>query len=497
MHSLLQVLDQRLAPDHVVVEDGVQRCDWQALRARVMALAATLASAGAHRVALHADNCIEWVLVDLACQQAGVPCIPLPLFFSDVQREHVLASAGVDLIFTQAPGLFREPGQRQLACPEAGISLLQRTVVHLPALPAGTGKLTFTSGSTGTPKGVCLGNGHQLLQAEALGRAVGLPAPRHLCVLPLGVLLENIGGVYAPLLAGGTVLLRPLRQLGFEGSGLRHPEQFLRVLQELQPDTLILIPQLLQVLVHAAASGWRPPAFRFIAVGGARVAAGLIKSARTLGLPVYEGYGLSECASVVSLNTPAADQPGSCGRVLPHVKLIVREGEFIVQGNVMLGYLDDPQHWHAPEFATGDLGHIDADGFVHIEGRRKNLLISSYGRNIAPEWIESEVLGTLLFRDVVLVGDAQPWCSALLYPVTPDLSNAQVQQAIDRVNQRLPDYARIRSWLRLTQPLAATPALLTANGRPRRDAINRHFREQIAALYEDHVSATIQQETPE
>jgi long-chain acyl-CoA synthetase len=488
MDSLLKMLEQRLAPTHVAVDDGVQSLDWQSLRQRALALAATLEELGVRRVALHLDNCVEWLLVDLACQHAQLTCIPLPLFFSDEQRQHVLDHAGVDAIFTQAPGLFRELGQRFPICPEPRLALLQRPVATLPALPVGTGKLTFTSGSTGTPKGVCLGSAHQLLQAEALGQAVGLQAPRHLCVLPLGVLLENIGGVYAPLLAGGTVLLRSLRQLGFEGSSLRHPEQFLRVLQELQPDSVILIPQLLQVLVYAAASGWQPPAFRFIAVGGARVAASLITSARALGLPVYEGYGLSECASVVSLNTAAADRPGTSGRLLPHVRMLVREGEFIIQGNLMLGYLDDPQHWYPREFATGDLGHIDDEGFVHIEGRRKNLLISSYGRNIAPEWIESEVLATMLFRDVVLVGDGKPWCSALLYPLTQDLGSAQIQQVIDRVNARLPDYARIKRWLRLTQPLSAMPALLTANGRPRREAINQHFQQQIAALYPEATS---------
>jgi long-subunit acyl-CoA synthetase (AMP-forming) len=490
MDSLLQLLDQRLSPTHVVVDDGVRCIDWQSLRARVQALVSELAQLGVRRVALHADNSVEWLLVDLACQHAKLPCIPLPLFFSDVQRQHVLDSAGVDAVFTQVPDLFLEPGLQHVACAEPGLTLLRRSVQQFPGLPAGTGKLTFTSGSTGTPKGVCLGTTHQLLQAFALAGAVGLTAPLHLCVLPLGVLLENIAGVYAPLLAGGTVLLRPLRALGFEGSSLRYPEQFLSVLQELQPDSVILLPQLLQVLVHAAARGWQAPAFRFIAVGGARVAASLISSARALGLPVYEGYGLSECASVVSLNTPGADRPGTCGRLLPHVQLLERDGELVIQGNLMLGYLDDPQHWYPREFATGDLGHVDADGFVHVEGRRKNLLISSYGRNIAPEWIESEVLATMLFRDVVLVGDAQPWCSALLYPVTAELGPAQIQQAIDGVNARLPDYARIKSWLRLTQPLAATPALLTANGRPRRAAINEYFQPQIAALYPDSTAGS-------
>lgn len=483
MATLLSLLDARLAPGHVVVEEDARCWTWDELRARVLALAARLKALGAQRVALHADNSAAWLIVDMACQQAGLPCIPLPLFFSPGQIGHVLRSAGVDTVFTVAPELFSEHATGQMEESGPGLSLLRLTVAQVPALPEGTGKLTFTSGSTGTPKGVCLGNGQQVLQAQALVTALGLQAPRHLCVLPLAVLLENIGGVYAPLLAGGTVVLRPLRTLGFQGSALQDPGQLLRQLQALQPESLILIPQLLQVLVHAAAAGWQAPKFRFIAVGGARVGDTLVTTARRLGLPVYEGYGLSESVSVVSLNTPDADHPGSCGRPLPHVQLERRDGELVVQGNLMLGYLGDPASWYPQEFATGDLGHLDAEGFVQLDGRRKNLLVSSYGRNIAPEWIESELLATLLFRDAVVTGDARPWCSALLYPVTSDIDDARVQQAIDRINTHLPDYARIGSWLRLPCPLASLPGLLTANGRPRRPAIEAAFHEQIDTLY--------------
>lgn len=481
--DLLQLLDARLAPDHVVVEEEARVWTWAELRAQVLQLAARLQVLQLRRVALHADNGAAWLIVDLACQRAGLPCIPLPLFFAPAQQQHVLASAGVDALFTAAAAQFDAAQWQTTACGLTGLSLLLRPVSAAPALPAGTGKVTFTSGSTGTPKGVCLSTAQQLLQGQALAQAVAVEAPRHLCVLPLGVLLENIGGVYAPLLAGGCVLLRPLQQLGFSGSALAEPKRLLAQLQALQPTTLILIPQLLQVLVQAAAAGWQPPAFRFIAVGGARVAPELVGSARALGLPVYEGYGLSECASVVSLNTPQADRPGTCGRPLPQVRLELHDGEFCVRGNLMLGYLGEPASWHPQRFATGDLGHLDADGFVHIDGRRKNLLISSYGRNIAPEWIESELLATLLFRDAVLLGDARPYCSALLYPATPGIDDARIQQAIDTLNARLPDYARIRRWWRLSQPLAAIPGLLTGNGRPRREAIAATFHDQIETLY--------------
>lgn len=482
-HDLLQLLDLRLTPDHIVVAEPERVWTWAELRAQALQLAAHLQALRLRRVALHADNTAAWLIVDLACQHARLPCIPLPLFFAPDQRRHVLDSAGADALFTAVPAQFAAGDWQQASCLLAGLLLLRRTVSRPPALPEGTGKVTFTSGSTGTPKGVCLSTAHQLRQAQSLALAVGLQAPRHLCVLPLGVLLENIAGVYAPLLAGGCVLLRPLQQLGFNGSALARPPQLLALLRTLQPATLILIPQLLQVLVQAAAAGWQPPPFRFIAVGGARVAPEMVQAARALGLPVYEGYGLSECASVVSLNTPQADRPGSCGRPLPQVQLERRDAELVVRGNLMLGYLGEPASWYPQTFATGDLGHLDAEGFVHIDGRRKNLLISSYGRNIAPEWVESELQATLLFRDAVLIGDARPWCSALLYPATPGIDDTRIQQAIDGINARLPDYARIRRWWRLPQPLALTPGLLTGNGRPRRDAIAATYQDQIARLY--------------
>lgn len=118
-------------------------------------------------------------------------------------------------------------------------------------LPTGTGKITYTSGSTGAPKGVCLGNARLLRQAAALAEAVGIERPRHLSLLPLPVLLENVAGAYAALLAGGEVLLPDLARIGLGGSSSVEPRRLLAALGELQPQTLILIPELLQLLVRA------------------------------------------------------------------------------------------------------------------------------------------------------------------------------------------------------------------------------------------------------
>src|SRR5690606_31233380 len=118
-------------------------------------------------------------------------------------------------------------------------------------VPADTAKITFTSGSTGTPKGVCLSTGQCLQVAASLVTAVGLRAPRHLSLLPLSTLLENIAGVYMPLLADGEVLLPPPVAVGMAGSSGLNPEQLLLALGQWAPQTLILTPQFLALFDQA------------------------------------------------------------------------------------------------------------------------------------------------------------------------------------------------------------------------------------------------------
>jgi long-subunit acyl-CoA synthetase (AMP-forming) len=250
-----------------------------------------------------------------------------------------------------------------------------------------------------------------------------------------------------------------------------------------QPNSIIITPQLLLVLVGAAANGWQPPAsLQFVAVGGSKVPSSLLQQAHSAGIPAYEGYGLSECASVVSLNTRAHSEPGTCGRPLPHVHIRIENEEIVVSGNAMLGYLGEPQSWGQQAIRTGDLGYINPQGFVVIKGRCKNVLISSFGRNINPEWVESELLSQPLLSECVVLGDARPYCVALLSARQAGITDDVIQQHIDRVNLRLPDYARIKRWHRLNQTLNEQQ-LLTANGRPKRAAITERFDGLLDRLY--------------
>ena len=483
---------RQLPAEHVVLRDGNEALTRAAFERRINDAADLLKNAKVQRLGLHADNSISWVVFDLACRSLNIVCVPLPLFFTPAQLLHVCSSCGLDAVLTPQPEPFIARFEARHKNIDGALTLLCRSEAAPAQLPATTGKVTFTSGSTGTPKGVCLSWTQQEQQARVLADAVGITGTRHLCVLPLGTLLENIAGVYAPLLAGGEVVVRSLAELGFQGSRLASIPQFLQTLSAVQPQTLILIPQLLHLLVQAVKGGWTPPKLKFIAVGGSRVSPVLIEEARKLGLPVYEGYGLSECASVVSLNTPAHDRPGSSGKVLPHVQVKVHDGEFLVSGNAMLGYVGDPVSWNLPAIGTGDIGNVDADGFLHIHGRSKNLLISSYGRNVAPEWVESELLASPLFADAVVYGDAQPYCVALISSRDPNASDAMIQAMINAANSRLPDYAQVKRWHRLAAPLATNPQWVTPNGRPRRDAIAKAFAQELTALYSDNEHAICQ-----
>jgi len=216
------------------------------------------------------------------------------------------------------------------------------------------------------------------------------------------------------------------------------------------------------------------PTLKFVAAGGAHVGAPAIAQARLAGLPAYEGYGLSEAGSVQTLNLPHADRPGSAGRALPHARVRVdADGEIRVAGSLMLGYLGSHPAATPAWLATGDLGRIDADGFLHIEGRRRNVLITSFGRNVSPEWVESELQASPAVAQAVVLGDGRPALAAVLWPARAQAADDELAQAVARANARLPDYARVARWVRGRAPFSAAGGLATANGRPRREPIER------------------------
>jgi len=448
-------------------------------------------------VGLLMDNCPAWSILDLASQKARLPLVPLPVFFSSKQLIHALRDARIDTIFTDIPitlgEMLRDGGisiksESVETIAADAVHMLSLDVVAPPRLPPDIAKITYTSGTTGEPKGVCLTQAAIDSVARSLVNRVGLqPRDRHLSLLPLSTLLENIGGVYAPLLAGATCCLPALHSLDSDGATSINATRMLEALQEWEATTSIMVPQMLQALVETLEGRKTElPSLRFLAVGGAPVSQRLLRRADACGVPVYEGYGLSECASVVAVNGPGQRRIGSVGKPLPHVNMgFSEDGEILVAGASFSGYLGHGDKPVERLVGTGDLGHLDRDGYLYVTGRKKNMFVTAFGRNVAPEWIERELTLHPSIAQAAVFGEARPWNTAVVVPARSSTDNSlvEVTTAIAETNRILPEYAHVSRWIAADGPFLPTNGQLTATGRIRRKAIWHSYGARIEKIY--------------
>jgi long-subunit acyl-CoA synthetase (AMP-forming) len=215
----------------IALDDGRARIDYAELDGLVADTARELSRLDARRPGLVAENGIGWALVQLAALRSDLPLVALPTFFSAAQRAAAVAEARLDVLVTDADA------------PDGGGGGKRRAALHVPGLCAfATGvsptraaepfeRVTFTSGSSGTPRGVKLAHDALLTVAGSLREATDMRADdRHLCALPLSVLLEEVGGLLRGLGAGARVLLLPAAERGLAGSTGFDPERFGRAL---------------------------------------------------------------------------------------------------------------------------------------------------------------------------------------------------------------------------------------------------------------------------
>jgi long-subunit acyl-CoA synthetase (AMP-forming) len=474
-----------LPSGRAVIGDGAESSDGAAFSRRVADLVTALrARRFPHApVALLADNSPHWVSLDLAAALCGVTLVPLPGFFTPQQRAHAIRESGASALCCADAALADALGFGR----RAGDTLFEADAAPQGPVLAPGSKLTFTSGTTGEPKGVCLGAEQQWRVASAVARELSaIGVQRHLCLLPLSVLLENVGGVYAGLLCGATVICPPLAEVGLSGSSGFDAAVCVAAIARHRPHSLILLPQMLQaILPLLQPHDPRLASLRFVAVGGARTPPALLDAAAAMGIPVFEGYGLTECGSVVALNTPSANRRGSVGRALAHRSLRISEtGEIEVGGGAFGHYLGEQplaDEW----ISTGDLGHLDADGYLFIDGRRKNVLITGFGRNVSPEWPESLLCGHPAVMQALVTGDGRQYLVALLAPSGPDVGDDDLARAVAAANAALPDYARIGAFAVLPEPLSPANGLATPNGRPRRALIAERHAALVNSLYRE------------
>jgi long-chain acyl-CoA synthetase len=236
------------------------------------------------------------------------------------------------------------------------------------------------------------------------------------------------------------------------------------------------------------------PHLRGLVCGSAPLAPETQEFFAMLGIPIWQVYGLTETCGICTMDDPRiAPEPGRVGQSVPGIEMKTGANEeILVSGpNIFPGY------WNRPEetarvlengwFHSGDQGEVNSRGNWRISGRIKNLIILNSGHNIAPEPIEEKIAQRLPgAQQVVIVGNGRGYLCAL---VTGAVESDSVQSVLDLVNSELPHYRQVRNFAILQEVFSPENALLTANGKLKRDAINNSFQEEIDQLYRKHAVA--------
>lgn len=421
-------------------------------------------------VGLLGSSGTELAIAELASWIAGKTVVPLPLFFSAQQLEHVLRDAGAQHVIATR--------QTRMITSRLDIGITEiseRESATVPQPAPGAGMIVYTSGSTGQPKGVRLGIDQINWQTRALATAIQAgPGDKHLSLLPLSLLLETITAVCVPVLVGATT---HFAQVVSQSIDLGRAPSLWAAFEQAAPTTTVLVPQLLSIWTAEleARNSRAPESLRFVALGGARVATALTERAWRLGIPVHEGYGLTECCSVVSVNRPGRRKAGTAGEPLPGLDVTIDDGEIVVRGpTLMEGYLHGSQI--EATWRTGDLGDFDEDGFLTVTGRKDTLIVLPSGRNVSPEWIEAMILADPRISAAVVLESDEKGLGVLLIPSPlgdawlAKATQSQILLWLEEACGEAPSYALPQEAVICPATQAKQIGLLTPNGRAIRSA---------------------------
>jgi long-chain acyl-CoA synthetase len=485
--------------DHVCARhhDGTAWRDvtWAEMAERARRVAARLLTnrvAFGDRVALMAENSLEWLVCDVAIQLAGAVTVPVYPSTTEAVTRQIIANCGAVLAFAGdaaraerlaplptvrmdedlAAWLATEPDAEALAELEARAARLS---------PDDLVTIAYTSGTTGRPKGVALAHRNIIDMAHCCLAAFHLDIDDvALSFLPYSHVLERINGVYVGMVAGSGMWL---------GRGSAH---LMEDMQECRPTVMVSVPRIYEkmhqtvmarvrgqppyrrALFHWAVSaglrrsrGQRSPLYpladrlvlgplrrrltggrlRFFITGGAPMTREVEEFFWSLGIRILQGWGMTETSSAATANTETEHKFETGGRPLPGVELrIADDGEILVRSpGTMLGYYQDPESTAAimdgEWVRTGDIGELDRDGFLHITDRKKDLIKTAGGKYVAPQPLEAALAQDALIERVVVIGDLKPYVSAL---VVPDWDVVRHQLDIDGTPEELVWDERVR-----------------------------------------------------
>lgn len=460
-------------------------------------------------------------------------------------RQVIRMKGATDLGDAMSWGDFMALGETRLQ------TLVERRLHELQASDPGT--YIYTSGTTGPSKAVVLSHANLAWSAAALGQSLTATAQeRVISYLPLAHVAEQMVSIHTPALVGFPIYFaRSLDELGEHLKEVR-PTIFFgvpRVWEKMHAGISAKLAAATGLKKHLAAwalrvgqqwhgailDGRQPSAWlnwqkqwagklihqkvkaaigldqaHMLSSGAAPIAAEKLKFMTGLDLVIREVYGQSETCGATSLSTDGATRIGSVGRPLKGVEMrIADDGEIMVRGpHIFQGYAGSPrataEAMQDGWLFSGDLGHIDADGYLYITGRKKDLLITSGGKNISPANIESDLMTVPLVEHAVVCGDGRHYLSALLtinqdalaalaaasLISGPDLHRhplvlEELQRGIDEVNARQARVAHIRKFSVLPCALSIQAGDLTPTLKVKRKAVIDRYQHLVDEMYED------------
>jgi long-chain acyl-CoA synthetase len=408
--------------------------------------------------------------------------------------------------------------------------------------PRDGGTLLYTSGTTGRPKAVVLPHEALSYQAVTLIDIIPVtPADRVISYLPLSHIAEQIVTVLTPPVSGHVLYFEPnIRQLAETVKEIRPTAMFAvprvwekyyagisEVLNEATGAKKAIVDRALAVgrrQVEARSRGQKPGVglamqyglfdrlvysrakketgfdqTKYLFSAAAPLSPAVTNFFAGLGLQILNLYGQSECTGLCSFNRPERNRIGSVGPALPRVELrIADDGEILTRGpNNLIGYLHDPEATAATLdeqgfLHTGDVGHLDADGFLYITDRKKDIIITAGGENVTPSLIEVELKKSPVIAEAIIIGDERPYVTALISPDPEAVAQhgldaagvqAAVQAAVDEVNQGMAPVRQIKRFTILDRPLSIEGGELTPTLKVKRKVVREHFAAEIDAMY--------------
>jgi long-chain acyl-CoA synthetase len=520
-----------------VYKGKVHPRDSKEVRSEMLAVAEAMRKMGmgpGDRVAIVGLNSSRYMTIDVGIGLTGAASVPLYYTSPFAEIDLLLKASGSKLLMVGIPKLLEGLGKLEADIPVVSFCREDPETDHgrevIPwadflAMGAGsTGPETapvgfdglatvrYTSGTTGTPKGVTFLHENLRWMGTSLASLLDWEARNskitYLSFLPMNHVVEGILAAYAPYYAPGKLNIHFLEDF----------RDLQDTLVEVKPTIFFGVPRFYEKVWEGllknnfarsyvdAKDGMMKSIKRKLVrgallkkvgltecrqmlVGSAPIGEDLVGAYQDLGIDVFNAFGLTE-APLVTMNMLGRNRPGTVGEPLPETEVVIADdGEILIKGpQVTPGYLDPSAEppFRDGYFLTGDLGFQTREGSLVIHGRKKELIVTSYGKNIHPVKIETYMRDIPGVDEVCVVGDTRPYCTALIWAGKegdPSAVVGNVQTSMLLINKRLSHPEQIKRWAVLKNDLSIDGGDLTASLKLKRAAVNQRFAPVIDALY--------------